>query len=180
MTKSPPTLPERKLQRVLTISRADSIGVLVCSGSSLLLSLLAGDATFALFSALALAAGGMEAHGNRRLREGGPDGLQWLTGAQGCLYTVVVGYALWRLNFFDAAAYWEQVPAPAREQFEAKMREAGLDPVADRAQLLAFVNYIVCSVLLVVSTLYQGGLAFLYSRQRAAVLAALGYEAPRA
>lgn len=175
MTKTPPppVLPERKLRRVLALSRANSLGVLLCSGAALLLAALNGDWMFAGFSALAVVAGGMEAHGHRSLLAGRGDGLTWLIGAQACLYTVIVGYVIWRWRHFNPAAYWAGFPAPAQEQMIAQMKETGLDPEADRDVLLRMMNFLICSTLLGVSTLYQGGLALWYRLQRGAVLAAL-------
>lgn len=174
MTKSsPPELPERKLQRVLNVSRADCLGVLVCSGASLMLSLLGEEWVFAGFAALAVVAGWMEWQGHLQLRSGQFSGMQWLTGAQLCLYTVVVGYCVWKLNHFNATEYWAQVPTAARERFDTQMREAGLDPAQNREEFLSFVNVLVCSVLVFVSTLYQGGLTWWYARQRSAVATAL-------
>lgn len=175
MTKSPllPLPCERKLQRVLTISRVDSIVVIVCASASLAVSLLSENWIFGLFSALALAAGAMERHGHLQLRDGLIEGLQWLTGAQGCLYTVTIGYVFWRWQYFDGAAYWADIPGPAREQITAQMVAAGLNPETDRPLLLQSMNFIICATLFVVSTLYQGGLAFWYSRQRLALAEAL-------
>ncbi len=175
MTKSslPPLVAERKLQRVLTISRVDSIGVLVVASASLAVSLLSESWIFAAFSTLALGAGAMERHGNLQLQSGLREGLQWLTGAQGCLYTITIGYVFWRWQYFDGAAYWAEIPGPAREQITAQMVEAGLNPETDRPLLLKSMNFLICATLFVVSTLYQGGLAFWYSRQRNAIAQAL-------
>ncbi len=175
MTKSspPPVLPARKLERVLRFSRANSVGVMVCSGVSLLLSLAGNSWVFAAFAALAIVCGAMEWSGGRKLQSGEADGLTWLIGAQACLYTVIVGYALWRLQHFNAASYWAEIPAPARENILGQMTEAGLDPEADRDLLLRTMNFLVCVALVGVSSLYQGGLALWYRLQRAAVWAAL-------
>lgn len=176
MTKSvPPILPEKRLEKVLSIARADALGVLICAGASLLLSLSAEDWSMAGFSALALIAGGMEWQGQSQLREGDIGGLQWLLGAQGCLYTVIAAYAMWRLRFFDGTQYWAQIPTEVRDQLIAQMREKGLDPEVDRPLLLRTMNVLVCAVLVIVSTIYQGGLTWWYRRQRAAIAAALGY-----
>jgi hypothetical protein len=174
MTKSPPVLPAVKLDRVIRLARADSIGVLACSGASLLLSVLGGNWVFAGFAALALVAGAMEWHGQDRLQAADGGGLHWLIGAQGCLYTVIVGYVLWRWRFFDGAAYWAEIPDAAREQLLGQMREAGLDPEKDRDLLLQTMNFVICAVLFGVSTVYQGGLAIWYRLQQGPVAAALG------
>jgi len=173
MTKSPPILPERKLERVLKIARANSLGVLVCSGASLALSVAAGDGVFAFFSVLALICGSMERQGQRRLRDGSIGGLQWLVGAQGCLYTVLIGYALWRLNYFDPLAHWDQVPQVLRDRFDARLIELGFTPETDRGWVLHSSNVLFVTVLVIVGTFYQGGLALWYALQRKAVAAAL-------
>lgn len=180
MTKSPPLLPEQKLGRVLKIARADSIGIIVCAGFSLLLAAAASAGVFAFFSALALVCGVMEWHGHARLRDGFAGGLQWLTGAQGCLYTVIVGYVLWRLNHFEAAELWAQVPEANRLEFDAKLREAGFDPETDRTAFLQSVNVFICAVLVILSTVYQGGLTLWYTLQRKAIFTALHGAAPQA
>lgn len=170
---TPPLLPEQRLEKVLGVARADALGVLVCAGASLLVSGAQQDWIMCGFSLLALVAGAMEWHGHQRLRDRDLGGLQWLLGAQGCLYTVIAGYALWRLRHFDAALYWAELPSEARDQIEAQMKQNGLDADTDRELLLRTMNFIVCSVLVFVSTLYQGGLTWYYRRHRAAVAAAM-------
>jgi hypothetical protein len=169
----PPILPERKLERVLRVSRANSIGVFVCAGLSFAFSLPGGAYVFAAFSALALVAAWMEWQGQQQLRAGFAVGMSWLVGAQACLYTVIAGYALWRLSHFDPAAYWTELPEMGRERVSAQMTEAGLDPESDRDLLLQMMNFVIIVTLVSVSTLYQGGLAFWYQLQRRAVVAAL-------
>ncbi|MBA4136529.1 MAG: hypothetical protein C0518_04355 [Opitutus sp.] len=169
----PPVLPEVKLERVVRLARADSVGVIVCAGFSLLVSVPAENWVFAGFSALALVCGAMEFFGQDRLRAGDFGGLQWLVGAQACLYTVILGYVLWRWQHFDAATYWAEIPTAAQDKLKAQMTEAGLDPVADRDLLLRSMNSLVGSVLLGVSTLYQVGLAWWYRAQREDIAAAL-------
>jgi type IV secretory pathway TrbD component len=172
-SSTPPVLPVVKAARVLRIARADAVGVVVCASFSLLIALPAQQWVFAGFSALALVCGAMEWHGQDRLREGEFGGLQWLIGAQACLYTVILGYALWRWQHFDPAAHWAEIPAAARDQLNAKMVEAGLDPEADRELLLRTMNGLICSVLVGGSTLYQVGLALWYRAQAPALAAAL-------
>jgi hypothetical protein len=170
---TPPLLPEQRLAKVLGIARANSLGVIVCAAASLSLNVLEPDWVRAGFAALALVAGAMEWHGQNQLRDRDVGGLHWLLGAQGCLYTVIAGYAMWRLQHFDAAAYWAEFPEEVRESFNTRMRESNLDPVADREFMLRGMNFLVCTVLIVVSTIYQGGLAWWYRRQRFAVAEAL-------
>jgi len=170
---TPPLLPEQRLEKVLGVARADAMGVLVCAGASLLVSGAQQDWIMCGFSFLALVAGAMEWHGHQRLRDRDFGGLQWLLGAQGCLYTVIAGYALWRLRHFDANAYWLELPEEARAQIDAQMQQNGLNLETDRPLLLRTMNFLVCSVLILVSTLYQGGLTWFYRRHRAAIAEAL-------
>jgi hypothetical protein len=169
---TPPELPQRRLDKVLGVSRANSIGVLGCAGASLLLNLLAQDWIMAGFAALAVVAGAMEWHGQTRLRDSDLGGLHWLLGAQGCLYTVIAGYVMWRLQHFDPAALWAELPDDARERFLEQLRQADV-PESDRDTFLRAMNLLICAVLLVVSTLYQGGLSWWYRRNRGAIAAAL-------
>lgn len=173
-SSAPPVLPEVKFERVIRLARGDAAGVLVCAGLSLAFSLADENWIFAGFAALALACGAMEWFGQNSLQEGDRGGLQWLIGAQLCLYTVIVGYVVWRWTHFDVASYWEEIPSAARENLVNQMREGGLDPEADRELLLRTMNLIVCAVLLFVSSLYQIGLAFWYRAQAGAIAAVLG------
>lgn len=169
---TPPELPQRRLEKVLGVSRANSIGVLACAGSSLLLNLLAQDWIMSGFAALAVVAGAMEWTGQTRLREGDFGGLHWLTGAQGCLYTVIAGYAMWRMQHFDPTVLWAELPEEARTRFLGQLQQAGVAE-SDRDPLLRGMNFLICTVLVVVSTVYQGGLAWWYHRSRSAIAAAL-------
>lgn len=178
-SSTPPLLPEQKLERVVRIARADSMGVMICSGLSLVLALPQQEWHFAGFAALAFGCGYMEWHGHDRLRHGGSGGLQWLLGAQACLYTVIVAYALWRWRTFDAAALWSRLPPEAQELVNLRMKEAGWDPEADRELLLRLHTALTSIVLVVVSTLYQCGLALWYRAQQAAIFAALGNPSTR-
>lgn len=176
---TPPLLPEQKLERVVRIARTDSVGVMVCSGLSLLFSLPQEEWHFAGFAALAFICGYMEWHGHDRLREGDSGGLQWLLGAQACLYTVIVAYVVWRWRNFSPDSYWAEIPEPAQKQLLDQMRTSGLDPAVDREPLLRAMNAIVCTALFAVSTLYQCGLALWYRSQSSAVFTVLGNPSTR-
>lgn len=169
---TPPELPQRRLEKVLGVSRANSIGVLACAGASLLLNLLAQDWILSGFAALAVVAGAMEWHGQTRLRDGDFGGLHWLLGAQGCLYTVIAGYVMWRLQHFDPAALWAELPDDARTRFMEQLRQANVAE-SDRDIFLRAMNSLICAALVLVSTLYQGGLAWWYRRSRDAIATAL-------
>lgn len=173
--RTPPELPQRRLEKVLGVSRANSIGVLACAGSSLLLNLVAQDWIMAGFALLAIVAGSMEWNGNGRLRDGDIGGLHWLLGAQGCLYTVIAGYVLWRLQHFDPAVLWAELPDEARERVVEQLRTAGVAE-SDRDLFLRAMNAFVCTALAIASTLYQGGLAWWYRRNRHAIAKALGAD----
>lgn len=170
---TPPLLPEQRLEKVLGVARADALGVFVCAGASVLVSGLQEDWIMCGFSLLALVAGGMEWQGYQRLRDRDLGGLQWLLGAQGCLYTVIAAYALWRLQHFNAMAYWAELPEEARTQIDEQLKQNGLNADTDRALLLRTMNFLVCTVLIFVSTLYQGGLTWFYRRHRGAIAEAL-------
>ena len=173
-SSAPPVLPEVKFDRVIRIARGDAAGVIVCAGLSLVFSASGENWIFAGFAALALACGAMEWHGQSRLQEGDRRGLEWLPMAQLCLYTIIVAYAYWRWKFFNADAYWAEIPGPARENLLQQMSAGGLDPEADRPLLLQMMNLVVCAVLVFVSSLYQLGLALWYRAQAPAIAAVLG------
>lgn len=170
---APAPNPVRKLNRVIVIARADSTAVIFCSGASLVLSAMQANWVFALFSVLAIVAGVMERHGARLLDDGNATGLPWLPGAQGVLFTVVIGYVAWRWKHFDPGQYWAEIPAAAQEKILEQMRAAGLDPDVERDPLLRVMNGLMCFTLGVVTLLYQGGLALWYRLQQRYVTAAL-------
>jgi hypothetical protein len=170
---APAPNPVRKLHRVINVARADSTAVLFCSGASLVLALANSNWVFAIFSVLAIVAGLMERHGAKLLDDGYSAGIGWLPGAQGVLFTVILGYVAWRWKHFDPAAYWAEIPAVAQEKIIAQMRESRLDPDVDREPLLRVMNGLMCFTLGFVTLLYQGGLALWYRLQQGYVFTAL-------
>lgn len=176
MTKQnpePPPLPGRVLARLTALSRGNSLSVAVFAGLSVGFALTRADWADAGWSALAMAAGVLEYDGQRRLRAGSSRGLAAMIGAQLLLLAVIWTYAWLRWRNFDPEAYWQQIPALAREMLIAQLSAAGLDPVFDRDLFLAFMNQLVCACLVAVTLAYQGGLAAYYAAKAPAVRAAL-------
>ncbi len=176
MTKqnpAPPPLPGKILARVVALSRANSLSVVVVAGLSALATLVQAHWALAGWGALATLAGALELHGQHRLRQSDARGLRSMIGAQFLLLAVIWSYAWLRWTHFDALAYWNELPAFAQAQITGQMAAAGLDPEFDRPLLLRLMNAIVCLVLMLVTFVYQGGLALYYAAKSPAVRAAL-------
>lgn len=173
MQVPPPLPPPAPLRRVLAIARADGWSIVIVAGAGTLITLAQGAGWAATAGLLVLLAGLGELHGRRLLLQGRPVGVRWLAGAQLFLLAVILAYAWGRWRFFDAKAFWQELPALVQTQIDGQLLAAGLIPDLDRPLLLRLTNNLVCLVLAVVSLFYQGGLALYYTRQRPAIAAAL-------
>lgn len=160
---SPPPLPAEVRQRMTGVARTNGLCVLLFAGLSLAAAALAGYWDLVGWSALALLAGGLEWRGQAALRQGDPQGLVGMIGAQFLLLAVIWAYAWLRWRNFDPDAYWAQIPTFAQELLLQRMRSEGLDPDLDRPILLLLSNALTCICLAAVSLVYQGGLAAYYA-----------------
>ena len=160
---TPPPLPDDVRRRMTGVARANGLGVVVVAGLSLGAAMLAGYWDLVGWSALAVLAGGLELRGQHALRQGDPQGLVGLIGAQFLLLVVIWAYAWLRWRNFDPDTYWAQIPSYAQELLLQRMRSEGLDPELDRPLLLMLSNLLTCICLAAVSFVYQGGLAAYYA-----------------
>lgn len=152
--------PESTLKAVRRFSRINGWSVAVIAGLATLVSLLLGDVVGVAAGLLATSAGAMEIHGQRRLSRRDADGMKWLVRSQLGLLSVVLVYAVSRLASFDS----ETAMGNLTPNMVAVLKEAGIDP-ADLLPLVKLTFYGFYSAVMLVSCVYQGGLA-LYYRSR--------------
>lgn len=164
----PPARPEEVLRRVLKVSGFDGWNIVVLAGLGLLISLAGGDFNGAYAGVLILGAGVMELSGRRLLRQGDADGVRRMAKAQIFVLGVMVVYCVVRLVSFDAQfALGNLTP-----DMKALLGEAGLDP-QEILPLVRATYFLIYGVVLVVTLVYQGGMALYYRRRLPAVEAAL-------
>ncbi len=171
--RTPPLSSDPHLRRVLAVARGDGWSVIVVAALGGALSLVQGGWGVASAAAMVIVGGVGELHGRRQLLRGEPRGLRWLIAAQAWLLVVVCTYAWWRWRYFDAAAFWTQLPAVAQGEITRQLVTAGFDPEWDRPIFLQTMNALVCFILATLTMLYQGGLALYYAWQGPRVRQAL-------
>ncbi|MDQ5977839.1 MAG: hypothetical protein QG602_811 [Verrucomicrobiota bacterium] len=174
----PPILPDRSLKRVLAIARGDGWSVVIIASLGGFCSLVTGSWFATGASVLVVLAGAGELHGRRLLLNREPRGLRWLIGAQMCLLVVIWAYAACRWWFFDPAALWMELPAPARAEIDRQLLTAGMQVELDRPLFLQVMNALVCLLLLILTFFYQGGMALYYTLKRRAVTEVLKTQPP--
>lgn len=176
MSTVPPVLPARALQRVLAIARVDGWIIVLIAGLSALVSLIQGQAVLTVATWLVVLAGTGELHGRNRLLRHDPRGLAWMIGAQLVLLAIIWGYAWYRWQYFDPAVLWAELPGFAQAKLDHDLLAAGLDPELDRPLVLELMNTLTCTVLALVSLVFQGGLACYYAAQHGRVRQALAEQ----
>jgi hypothetical protein len=167
-TDLPPPLPADVLERVLRIAGTDGRMLLIVAGAFALLSAINQQGLGAAAGCLAAGCGALELNGASRLRQGDLRGLAWLVRSQLLLLAVIVGYAIARIQTFDA----ELMRSLLTDDMVKTFAEAGVG----EDQILPMVEAVygfMYGVVAFVSLIYQGGLALYYRRKAAAVAAAL-------
>ena len=160
-TRKPQTRsPESTLKAVRRFSRINGWSVAVIAGLGTLISLLFGDLVGVSVGLLAVAAGAMEIHGQRRLSRRDADGMKWLVRSQLGLLSVVLVYAVSRLASFDR----ETAMGNLTPDMAVALKEAGID-TADLLPLVKLAFFGFYGAVILVTCVYQGGLA-LYYRSR--------------
>ena len=163
-----PPSPFLVLARVVRISSFNGRFLLVIGAAFALLSALAHVAFGAIIGCLVAGAGAMEMHGSSLLRQGESRGLGWLIRAELGLLGLVLCYASLNLIAFD--------PALVERSLTPDMLKTLDQAKVTKEQFLEYArifNIVFFSGVCVASLLYQGGLAFFYSRKRAAVVEAI-------
>ena len=169
--ESTPT--EKILQRVLTVSAVDGWSVTVLAVLGSLGSFLLGDLVGVGVGAFALVAGLTELHGRRRVLRGDAGGMRVMVRAQLLLLSVILVYCVSRLGSFDA----ETAMGNLTPELEAVLAESGVAR-ADVLPLVRIMFYTTYSVVIVVSIVFQGGLAWYYRKRTGTVAEVLAATPP--
>jgi len=160
--------PDQALKKVLKTSRLNGWSVALFAGFCTAIASLLGDSIGILVGAMVVASGIMEVHGNRLLRRRDSRGMRWLVRAQLFLIAVIHVYSISRILSFTGELAVENLSPIIRET----IGELELNLSEFQTLLRNVVQIVYCAVML--STwIYQGGLAFYYSRRRALVEQAL-------
>ncbi len=160
--------PSLILARVVRISSFNGRFLLVIGGAFALLSALAHTAAGAIIGCLVAGAGAIEMHGSSLLRHGETRGLGWLIRAELGLLGLVLCYAALNLIAFSPALVEQSLTPDMLKTLE----DAGLT----KEQFLHYaqiINTVFFSAVCVATVIYQGGLAYYYSRKRPAVIHAI-------
>jgi hypothetical protein len=174
-----PRSPEDVLRRVIRLSRLNGWSVALFAGVCTLVSLALVDPIGISVCLLVALGGALEVRGQRMLTRRDADGMRWLVRSQFVVLGVIWTYAATRLASFDAGYLQEQVIPNAREllsalgmNFDLVLGQAGLDSntVVPFVRLMFVTLY---GSLMLVTLIYQGGLALYYRHRTAAVEEAL-------
>jgi len=162
---APQPSAEQTLAKVLKISRLNGWSIAIVAGVCTLGSLAFGNLVGGLVGLLATGAGVMEIRGNRMLQRRDLVGLKWLVQAELFLLAVLATYAITRLVSFDR----EAVLANITPDMQALFKQAGIE-TADIVPLVRTMFFAIYGSVLIVTFIYQGGMA-LYYRRRSALVA---------
>jgi hypothetical protein len=167
------TPAEKSLRRVLFVSALDGWSVAFVAGFSTLLSLLFSGWIGVVIGALITAGGIIELRGRNRLMRGDAGGMSALVCAQLIILGTFWIYSAGNLLAYDEAAIMAQITPDIREA----MSQLGVT-VADLQAMMKPVFFGFYLVIMLVTLLFQGGLALYYHSRRAKVAAALAARSP--
>lgn len=162
------TTPDEVLRRVLRLSSVNGLSVAIFAGLCALGSLVFGDLLGAGVGLLVAIGGITEVRGRNKLRQRDADGMRLLVRAQWMVLGVIWVYAASRIGSFDAMLALDNQTPEMRQM----LAEAGVET----AQLITLVEiffYVFYSVVMLVTLIYQGGLALYYKHRTPMVAAAL-------
>ena len=179
MTPAPLTPAAKALKRVLSLSKLNGWSILLIAGAGALVSLLTGDLASSGTGALAAGTGWLELRGRRRLVQRDISGMKLMVRAELLLLAVIAAYCVSRLASFDAGYLKEQVIPELRQNLlmlgvslEDLLKDFELK-VDDLIPLVRLAFTLLYGGVLLVSLLYQGGMAFWYHRRTGLVQEAL-------
>jgi len=160
--------PQDVLKRVRRIAAVNGWSVAVFAGLSTLFSLLTGAAGGAAVGLMVTLGGVMELRGRRMLGRKLPDGMSWLVRGQLVVLGTVWVYAVSRLVSFDPELAMGNMTA----DMERLLAESGI-MMSDILPLVKIAFYTIYITVLIVTLIYQGGLALYYRSRTAEVTEAL-------
>lgn len=161
--------PKEILHRVMRIARLDGWSIAIVAGLCALVSLATGDLIGGIVGIIVSAGGVVEIRGLRRLTQHDADGgMTLLIRAQLIVLISIWLYALGKLAGFDA----ESAMSGMTPDMKTMIDQVGLT-TADITRLLRVTFYGMYVTVLIVTLIYQGGLALYYRNRREAVREAL-------
>lgn len=164
--------PAEILRRILRISGVNGWSVTIAAGLGTLFSLVFTD-LIAIITGAVVAFGGItELQGRMALLRGEARGMRQLCLAQLIVLMMLWVYAITQLLTFDAAALLAKLPT----DILTMAHDAGWDESA-LASVFRLANLLTYGVLMLVTLIYQGGLA-IYYRHRSPLVAAMLSEPP--
>lgn len=148
---------EKKLKRVLSVSRINGWSIAGFAGLCAILVLLLGD-LFGFAVGIAVAFGGyMELRGNFLLLKKTPKAFHWLIASQLYLMLVLWIYCFYNLAEFDPSDPWARFPPGFKEMILA------VNPDQHLVEELAGISYYATYLAVIMAVLiYQGGLCLYY------------------
>jgi hypothetical protein len=166
MVKKPPPLPAEILHRVLRLATFDGRIIMIVAGTLALLHAAAYQVDSAIVGCLVAGAGALELHGAGLLRAGDARGVDWLVRSQLLLLATLLIYSAIQLISPDLSQI-------GRVKFTPEMMQT-LDTLKlTKEEFALLTNTIVYVTVGAVTLIYQGAMAFYYSRHRRAVTLAL-------
>jgi hypothetical protein len=175
----PPRPPEEVLRRVIRFARLNGWSVVLFAGLGALVSLGLLDPLGVSVCLLIGLGGGLEVRGQRRLVRRDAGGMRGLVRGQLVVLAVVWFYAATHLISFDPVYLRDEVIPNAREllsSFGMDLNEIFDQAGLDASAVVAYVRLMFVALygsLMLVTLIYQGGLALHYRHRTAAVEAAL-------
>ncbi len=146
--------------------------IMLISGVFALFAALQHEAPAAIACALAFGAGACEWHGASLLATGRGPGIPWMKYGELLLLAIVTTYSLWMLRTFDADHYRAQLPEFYRDWLETDLLQRGLRE-QDLPAYYRTLGVLSSLLVILVSVVYQGGLALYYHSKRRVVAVAL-------
>lgn len=153
----------RRRRRVLAMARADGISLVTIGPIGFVAAVWLNDHAGIFLTAVITAAGVLELTGHSQLVDGMAHGLRKLTFSQLLVCAGFLGYCLHGFLFSEGAKLLALLPSFTRESLDQ------LWPDPERqAMVLQIMLRAVYAAVAVVALLYQGSLAWFYSRSHAA------------
>lgn len=168
----PPPLPQATLLRVVRFATTHGRMIMILSGIFAILAALGREAVPAVTALLAVGCGACERHGADLLRHGRRDGVPWMVAGELILLAVVCGYAGWQMTHFNYDLFLRNLPGWYLEMLEAESARSGVTR-EDWPDLFRLFNALSYGILIVLTVIYQGGVAWWYHRKRGPITRAL-------
>jgi hypothetical protein len=161
--------PNETLHRVMRIARLDGWSIAIFAGLCALVSLVTGDLVGAVVGLIVAAGGVVELRGLKKLTQHDAEGgMTLLIRAQLIVLGSIWCYALGKLAGFDAETAMNGMTPDMKTMID----QVGLS-TAEIVRLLRVTFYGMYATVLVVTLIYQGGLALYYRNRRETVREAL-------